>query len=112
MRIRSGLTGARKHRAFLDIWTRKEAYTKAIGVGLQHPLRDLDLSAVDADPPVICASRADRFPAWRLVSLALAAGYVGTLAVQEASTAQRSAIHIRTFDSQFTSGPHFQELAQ
>lgn len=100
-----GLTGARKHRAFLDIWTRKEAYTKAIGVGLQQPLRDLDLSAVDA--------RVKDAAAWRLVSLPLAAGYVGTVAIHETVAARCATVPIRTFDySQFISVLHSHEYAQ
>ncbi|MFF4588646.1 4'-phosphopantetheinyl transferase family protein [Streptomyces sp. NPDC001388] len=47
------LPPAERERAFLRIWTRKEAVLKALGVGLRMPLRGLEVSAPDAPPAVL-----------------------------------------------------------
>jgi 4'-phosphopantetheinyl transferase len=51
-----GLAGREHHRRFIELWTLKEAYVKAIGLGLEHPLSgfsfDLDgASRVRFHPP-------------------------------------------------------------
>jgi 4'-phosphopantetheinyl transferase len=73
----AALSGMPKTRAFLDIWTRKEAYTKAIGLGLQHPLSEFDVLPSEA------GQACGEGPAgWRLIPLDLPAGFVGTLAAE------------------------------
>lgn len=42
--------------AFLRCWTRKEAYVKALGEGLTHPLADFDVS-VGASEAALLAVR-------------------------------------------------------
>ena len=91
------LTGPQKRRVFLDLWTRKEACAKAMGMGLQACLRDLDVSGIDAKLPANFPAEMKGSAGWRLVSLSPAAGYVATLAVPKGSAAHRNPIHIRPF---------------
>jgi 4'-phosphopantetheinyl transferase len=39
-----------KPRAFFNCWTRKEAFVKALGEGLRHPLHRFDVSLVPDEP--------------------------------------------------------------
>lgn len=59
-------------RAFLQAWSRKEAYAKGLGLGLDLDFRTIDVgwegAAVTGDPP------------WEVRSLALPAPYVGAVA--------------------------------
>jgi 4'-phosphopantetheinyl transferase len=66
------LTGPARRAAFLRVWTRKEAYGKAIGVGLDFPLR-----TVTAGPDgVRIGGIEDRY---FVTDLDLAAGYTAAL---------------------------------
>jgi 4'-phosphopantetheinyl transferase len=60
---------AYRSHGFFYCWTRKEAYLKALGLGLEQDLRNLDTSR----PP----------RGWRMESFAPAPGYVAALAVEE-----------------------------
>ena len=68
--------------AFYRIWTRKEAYLKAVGDGLAVPLQHFTVSLERQHPRLVSiegdASAALR---WMLVHLEPAAGFVGALAV-------------------------------
>jgi 4'-phosphopantetheinyl transferase len=52
---------------FFRCWTRKEAYIKAIGSGLSHPLDQFDVTV--------------EIPGWSILDLDVEAGYAGALAV-------------------------------
>jgi 4'-phosphopantetheinyl transferase len=70
-------------RAFLTCWTRKEAYVKAVGAGLSHPL-DAFCVSVRADQPEWLRDSGSGQPigAWSLLSLQLDGAHVGAVAVQ------------------------------
>jgi 4'-phosphopantetheinyl transferase len=75
-----------KSTAFLTLWTRKEAYIKAIGEGLSHPLDAFDVTVGRDEPARVCAVRNGAWsPAdWRLFDLDIP-GAAGTLALCLAS---------------------------
>lgn len=77
--------GARED-AFLAGWTRKEAFIKAVGEGLTHPL---DAFVVSLDPVaparlLSVGGSADAAGAWSLHALTPAPGYVAALVAQGA----------------------------
>jgi 4'-phosphopantetheinyl transferase len=73
-----------RRAAFFRCWTRKEAFIKAIGEGLSHPLDRFDVTFTPDRPPAILnidgASAAAT--AWSLFHLEPAADYIGAVAVQ------------------------------
>jgi len=64
-------------RGFFDCWARKEAFVKAIGMGLSYPL---DAFAVSVTPEARLLAGAD---GWRIAKVALAEGYSGALVVAD-----------------------------
>ena len=70
--------------AFFNGWTRKEAYIKAQGLGLSLPLDGFDVSLSPGEPVILRATRPDPHEAarWTLLSLRVAPGYEGALAVE------------------------------
>jgi 4'-phosphopantetheinyl transferase len=60
---------AERDRAFLRIWTQKEAYLKATGLGVGMPLREVDTEPDPARPPRLLAIAGDRAEAahWTLL---------------------------------------------
>ena len=73
-----------KNEAFLNCWTRKEAFVKALGDGLVWPLDQFDVSIAPGSP--VCLLRVEGEPhahrRWSLLDLNLGAGYTGALAVE------------------------------
>jgi len=85
----TGLPAAARRRAFFSAWTRKEAYVKALGLGLLKPL---DSFAVACGPDderglIWCASDDTAPQRWQIVPVAVAPGYACALAVDTAATA-------------------------
>ena len=83
-RMYQSLTEDQKTNAFYECWTRKEAFVKALGDGLQCPLNNFDVTLRPGDPADFlrigdCAVR-DR--GWELHSFTPRPGFVGAMAIQ------------------------------
>lgn len=70
--------------AFFACWCRKEAYLKARGDGLTHPLDTFDVSLAPHEYPTLLATYDDPGEAdrWRLHALEAGPGYAAALAVE------------------------------
>ena len=66
---------------FFALWTRKEAVVKAIGLGLQLPLRDFDIVAADLMEPM--ATDVPGHGRWWVSSVAGPAGFAAACACRE-----------------------------
>lgn len=75
--------------AFFHCWARKEAYLKARGDGLTHPLDAFDVAVDPAAPARLLAHRLDPDEPrrWVLRALAPPAGYVGAVAIRSRASA-------------------------
>lgn len=69
---------------FFNCWTRKEAYIKARGEGLSHPLDTFTVSLAEDAPAALLSTEKDPAEAgrWTLMELPLGGGYVAALAVE------------------------------
>jgi len=72
------------HDSFIDRWTLKEAYIKAIGKGLSQPLDQFEVSLAPAEPArLLNVEGAPREPSrWSMMALTPAPGYVAALVVR------------------------------
>ena len=77
------LTSEEKIKAFFNIWTRKEAFIKALGEGLSFSLKNFDVSYHDSDAKLlsICGDEAAAKD-WSLHSLKFENEYVGAVATK------------------------------
>ena len=80
----AALDSPRRLETFFRLWTRKEAYLKAHGLGLSFGLERVEVSHSEDDPARVVHIDGDHeaAAAWSLRTLAPAAGYVGALALQ------------------------------
>jgi 4'-phosphopantetheinyl transferase len=73
-----------KDVGFFNCWTRKEAFIKAVGDGLYHPLDRFDVSLAPGEPARIL--RVEGTPGvkcgWRMESFLPAAGFVGAVVTE------------------------------
>jgi 4'-phosphopantetheinyl transferase len=78
------LSTSEKLAAFFRIWTCKEAFLKAQGMGLSLRLDSFDVEVHPSRPARIVATRPDASEArrWSLTTLNLEAGYAGAVAVE------------------------------
>jgi 4'-phosphopantetheinyl transferase len=74
-----------RYHAFFRCWTRKEAYIKARGEGLSHPLHQFDVSLAPGQPAALLGTRPDEEERkrWSLWDLAIAPEYAVALAAEE-----------------------------
>jgi 4'-phosphopantetheinyl transferase len=80
------LRGQELTEAFYWCWTAKEAYLKALGVGLAVSLDSFDVSVDPAAPAALLADRSMASTgAWTLTRLHVADGYAATVAVAAAA---------------------------
>ncbi len=72
-----------RHAAFYRCWTRKEAYIKARGEGLSHPLAQFDVALGEDPEHVLLATRPDPGEAdrWLLRPFTVPQGYAAAVAV-------------------------------
>lgn len=83
---------ANQTRAFLQHWTCKEAYLKAIGLGLTQSMKSVEVSF---NPPQLVTVPNDCSEGWQLHTVAVPNGYAGALVVAgKASLEQRQWQHV------------------
>jgi len=69
-----------KPLGFLNCWTRKEAFVKAIGAGLAHPLDSFDVSLAPGEPArILRVQNTDGDCGWRIGSFFPAPGFVAAV---------------------------------
>lgn len=82
-----GLPAQAKPAAFFRCWTRKEAFIKAIGAGLSHPLHRFEVSFLDNAPArlVRIDGDAQAAHAWSLLNMPPDTNHAGAVAIQTLS---------------------------
>lgn len=77
------LPAAGRGEALLRLWTLKEAYTKALGLGLRLPFDEFGFT-LDEDAPVLLSADGDPFPdpAWRFTTAVIARSHRAALALR------------------------------
>jgi 4'-phosphopantetheinyl transferase len=90
------LDGDTKRHAFFACWTRKEAYIKAIGLGLAQRLDAFDVTLAPGEPARLLqvAGDSDASTRWAMFDLPVPDGYCGALIVE---TQQAHALRISYF---------------
>ena len=78
------LAKSKRKEAFFNCWTRKEAFIKAIGNGLSHPLDKFDVSLVPGEPARLLRIQGDSKAAfrWTIQELKPAFGFAAAIAVE------------------------------
>jgi len=79
----TGLPETEKAAAFFRCWTRKEAYIKATGRGMSQPLDGFDVTLRSEDDVALLRTEDGSHERWRLLDIAVGAGYAGALAVEK-----------------------------
>lgn len=74
-----------KQMAFYNAWTRKEAYIKAIGEGLSHPLDTFDVTLLPHEPARLTrlAKQPELLAEWTLDKFTPFHGYYGAYALRQ-----------------------------
>ncbi len=82
--ILNGLPDEQRMPAFFHAWTRKEAFLKAIGVGLSYGLERVEVTLGPGEPARLTSldGAETRARCWSMRHLEPAPGYVGALALE------------------------------
>jgi 4'-phosphopantetheinyl transferase len=82
-KVMQSLTAADQQEAFFKAWTRKEAYLKAVGVGIGQ-LKQVELNILPQLPAQVLSIAGDRQAAqrWHLADLAIDPGFAAALAIE------------------------------
>ncbi|MDM0017771.1 4'-phosphopantetheinyl transferase family protein [Variovorax saccharolyticus] len=83
------LPSGRRERAFFNGWTRKEACVKALGLGLSADLQRLEVGLDEVDRSVSYAGADGCEHTLRVLSVPLAGGAIGALAIQTSCVRRR-----------------------
>ena len=89
-----------KTEGFYNCWTRKEAFIKAVGDGLSHPLKEFRVSLAPGEPARFLSIAGDVLKAsrWSLWALTPSPGYVAALAAP-IPEAEKKAFRLRILDA-------------
>lgn len=68
--------------AFFRCWSRKEAYIKAIGLGLSQPLDGFDVTLGPGEPPALLRADEDDTSRWSLSDIDVGEDYASALVVE------------------------------
>lgn len=68
--------------AFFRCWSRKEAFIKAIGLGLSQPLDQFDVTLVPHQPAALLFVSGDDASRWSMYDVEVGGNYAGALAVE------------------------------
>ncbi len=78
-----GMPPSEQTRAFFRCWTRKEAFIKALRLGLSFPLRQFEVSMTDDDSAQLlrsCSAAPNMLGCWQIAQLASESGHAAALA--------------------------------
>ncbi len=76
----TGLPPNQQREAFFAVWVRKEAWLKALGVGLGYPTTAFAVTVPPAPPALTAAATDSASPTqWRFFDLPVGSGFKGTL---------------------------------
>jgi 4'-phosphopantetheinyl transferase len=78
----AALPGAARQLAFYRCWTRKEAYIKALGLGLAMPLDTFDVSLGERPEFLACRDGNERPEDWSLLDVSPGPEFVAALALR------------------------------
>jgi 4'-phosphopantetheinyl transferase len=80
----AGVSGAAWDETFFRCWTRKEAFIKAVGDGLAHPLRSFSvpMSPVVTDESVLVHGDEAASKRWRIASIDAGPGFLGAIVTE------------------------------
>ncbi|MGQ0762650.1 MAG: 4'-phosphopantetheinyl transferase family protein [Acidobacteriota bacterium] len=83
----SGLNSEQQRGAFVNCWTRKQAYIKARGTGAALPLDQFDVSLAPGVPAAMLGNRGDSILArWVFQDLQLPPDYIGAVVFESLSS--------------------------
>jgi 4'-phosphopantetheinyl transferase len=85
----SALPEQHRATAFMQCWTRKEAYIKGLGEGLSHPIDQFEVTAPPGSPPRLVVADAEGTTSWRLADVSRLPVYAAAVAWNGAIEAPR-----------------------